>query len=85
MTRLFRALGVRYTALLMTALFVLVVALQNLDPVSIRVLFWRFLEVPKLYLVLGAFLTGGFLGYAAGTWQPARPKGGPPEGKAEEA
>jgi len=33
-------------------------ALQNSEPISVRFLFWEILELPKLYLALGAFFFG---------------------------
>lgn len=67
MKRFFKFLGPKLSATLFLCLLLLVIGLQNLEPANVRVLFWTFLEVPKLYLLFFAFLAGLIAGFALGT------------------
>ena len=53
-------------ALVIAALLLVVIVLQNLEPTSIDLLFWSIAHVPKLVLILGSMLVGAL------TWELAR-------------
>ena len=67
MKKFFKLLGPKLTAILFLCLMLLIIGLQNLEPANVRVLFWTFLEVPKLYLLFFSFLAGLIAGFALGT------------------
>jgi uncharacterized integral membrane protein len=53
-------------ALAVAALLVVIIVLQNVEPVQIDLLFWSVARVPKLVLILASMLVGALL------WEVAR-------------
>ena len=47
-------------------IIVVIFSLQNIESTSIQLLFWKILEVPKLYLIAGSTLTGMVIGLILG-------------------
>lgn len=49
-------------------------SLQNLEPITIRFLFWTLVEIPKLYVILASTFTGVFVGIIIGAkiWRPQK-------------
>ena len=53
-------------ALAVAALLVVIIVLQNVEPVEIDLLFWSVARVPKLVLILASMLVGALI------WEVAR-------------
>jgi uncharacterized integral membrane protein len=54
---------------IVTIIIVIVVAifcLQNIESTSVQFLFWKILEVPKLYLVVTSIIIGLIIGFILG-------------------
>jgi len=58
MNKILKFLGIKGIAIIFVSSLLFVIALQNLAPVSLNILFWRFFEVPKLYLILLSYFVG---------------------------
>ena len=48
-------------ALIVAALLLAVIVLQNIEPIEIDLLFWSVARVPKLVLILVSMLIGGLI------------------------
>lgn len=58
------------------ALLVTVFALQNAQPVSIRLLFWNFPAIPLVLVIMGTTLLGLISGFFWGRFSGKRRSGG---------
>ena len=63
MDKLVNKLGFKGVVILTILFFVLLIAFQNLETTQIRILFWKVVELPKLYLLLGTFFFGFVTGF----------------------
>ncbi len=61
-------LGLRGSVVAMSLLLVLIVGLQNMEPVDIDFLFWDLVEVPKLYFIFIFVVFGFAIGYLTAWW-----------------
>lgn len=50
-------------ALVVVLTMFIIILLQNMDEVSIDVLFWEAVQMPKLFLILGSIFFGWVLGW----------------------
>ena len=60
------ALGLRGTIAAILLLLLLIVGLQNMEPIDIDFLFWDLIEVPKLLFIVGLSVAGFTLGVVVG-------------------
>jgi len=59
-------LGFKGIVIAFVLLFVGIFCLQNIESTSVQFLFWKLIEVPKLYLVLISLFLGAALGFLIG-------------------
>jgi uncharacterized integral membrane protein len=72
---LIKMLGWKGCLLIFLLVLLGIVCIQNMDPVSIHFLFWDIAEVPKLLILLVAFLAGLVWGIVVGTRGLVKQKG----------